>query len=339
MMNERAWDAGLEVAGLTGAGLPLAAGLRAYAAETGSRRVRRAVENVCDKLEAGEPLDAALRSQNSLFPSHIRALITAAAETGQLEDTLSRLLQLRTATQALRRTAWAGLVYPLVLVGLSTVVVIFVQSFVGVTAAELIEEFDAEVPVFTGFYTTLYSRGPWPVLLGLVLLAGLFGLVRLAIGSARWRWLFDRVPFVGPLWRYASLAEIARLVGLLIERKVPLDRCLALAAEATDDADLARGCRRLSIEVAAGEAFSVAISRQRRFPATLATLIQWGERHAALGEALDTAAEIFGGRAQGQLSLVRLAVPPIVFLFVAIAMASAMTACLEPLMRITTALS
>lgn len=333
MMNDRAWDAGIEVAGLTGAGLPLAAGLRAYAAEAGSSRVRRAVENVCTKLEAGEPLEQALRSQESLFPSHIRALITAAAETGQLEDTLGRLLSLRTTTQALRRTAWTGLAYPLVLIIFAAVVVIFVQAFVGMTAADLVEEFDVETPVYTGLYTAVYQRGPLPVFLGLVALVGAIALFRLAIGSARWRWLFDRVPFVGPLWRYASLAEITRLVGLLVERKIPLERSLVLAAEATDDADLARGCTRLAADVAAGNAFSEAIRQQPRFPATLATLAEWGESHATMAEALDTAAEIFRGRAQGQLSLVRLAVPPIVFLFVAIAVVSAMVACLSPLFR------
>lgn len=339
MMNDRAWDAGIEVARLTGAGLPLAAGLRAYAAEAGSRTVRRAVDEVCTKLEAGVPLDEALRSQESLFPAHIRALITAAAETGQLEDTLSHLLTMRTATQALRRSAWLGMAYPLALAVLAIAVVAFIQLFVASTTAELVESFDMELPLWTQMFLDLFAHGAAPLIFSLAAAAVVLVAIRLVIGRARWRWLLDRVPFVGPLWRFASLSEIARLVALLVERQIPLPRSLVLAADATDDADLARGCRQLAVDVTAGYSLSEAFARQGRFPATLEPLAEWGQRNAALPDALETAAEIFSGYSQGQLGLVRLALPPIVFLFVALAIVSAFAACFLPLINLVSALS
>jgi len=98
--------------------------------------VRRAVDQVCAKLEAGVPLDEALRSQESLFPTHICALIAAAAETGQLEDTLGHLLTVRTATQSLRRSAWLGLAYPVALIVMALTVVVFIQLFIASSTAE-----------------------------------------------------------------------------------------------------------------------------------------------------------------------------------------------------------
>jgi type II secretory pathway component PulF len=339
MTNERAWDAGIEVARLTGAGLPLAAGLRAYAAEAGSRHVRRAVDQVCAKLEAGVPLDEALRSQESLFPAHIRALIAAAAETGQLEDTLSHLLTVRTATQSLRRSAWLGLAYPVALIVMALAVVVFIQLFIASSTAEIVTSFDMELPVFSEIFLSLFGHGVWPLLVVLGAALVILAAFRLLLGRARWRWLFDRVPFVGPMWRFASLSEIARLIALLVDRQVPLPRSLALAADATDDADLARGCRQLAADVTAGRSLSEAFRRQRRFPATLEPLAEWGEANASLPDALETAAEIFSGRAQGQLGLIRLVVPPILFLFVALAIVGAFAASFLPLIKLITTLA
>ena len=59
------------------------------------------------------------------------------------------------------------------------------------------------------------------------------------------------------------------------------------------------------------------MATQALFPPTLVNLVEWGERHAALADSLASAAAMYRDRFELQLRLVRIVLPPIVFLLVA----------------------
>ena len=116
--------------------------------------------------------------------------------------------------------------------------------------------------MFADFNTTLpdltvfFIHSSWPVMWGLVfLLAALVAIpILLAVApGVRWIWpLLRGVPMIGPLLRWSHLAQFSRLMGLLLEQRVPLPDALRLSADGLRDSDLAYGCRRVADDVDGG---------------------------------------------------------------------------------------
>ena len=71
-----------QMANVTGAGLPLSAGLRALSEEVPSMRVRRWLRAISDRLERGQSLGAVAREAEGAWPRYFLAMLSAGQRTG-----------------------------------------------------------------------------------------------------------------------------------------------------------------------------------------------------------------------------------------------------------------
>ncbi len=149
MASDELHEATGQVAALAQAGLPLASGLRALAEEVPSGRVRRALHALSSRLEAGQSLDAVLGGSTRLIPPPLRALLTAAAGSGNLSLLLDRYLTLARVNRDLRRRLWLTLAYPLVLIVAALGVVAFFVLWLVPQFKDIFEGFGVELPVVT----------------------------------------------------------------------------------------------------------------------------------------------------------------------------------------------
>ncbi len=68
-----------QLAGLASAGLPMAPSLAALAEELPRGRLRRAMQELSDRLAAGMSLEEAIENQKGQIPPHLRGLVIAGA--------------------------------------------------------------------------------------------------------------------------------------------------------------------------------------------------------------------------------------------------------------------
>ena len=79
-----------QIAGLTGAGLPLASGLQALGAELPRGRLRRMLDALARSLTRGASLDEAIAAQGTALPAHLGGLVVAGQRTGRTGEVLGR---------------------------------------------------------------------------------------------------------------------------------------------------------------------------------------------------------------------------------------------------------
>jgi general secretion pathway protein F len=288
------------MADLARAGVPLAGGLRALAAELPHGRLRGVLGEISGQLERGATLDTVIQSQGSRFPAHLRGLILAGLRSGRLAEVLEEYVDLWRARGELRRRIWLSMTYPLVLVVAITLVLIVLQVGVVPAFAEIFDDFGVDLPVLTTFFLDVI--GPATLLLGvLLILLAVVLLVSAAIPAVAWvgPWV-HLVPLLGPLWRYGRLVQWARLTGMLLEQQVPLPEALRLSAAGAGDACLAEASRWAAAEVEAGRPLADCLMQRRPFPPSMTPLVDWGQQTGALGDAFRASAEMFEGRAQVQ---------------------------------------
>ena len=311
---EEATELAARVAELTKAGLPLGSGLRALADESSDRRLPRVLRALASRLDAGDDLGHALELYGPNLPIHLRGLMLAGVRSGRLAEVLEEFVDFERGRLELRRRVWLSLTYPFILVLFLAALSVVGRVFIVDELTKIFADFGVRLPAATVFVMELSGVLMWS-LLGLVGVSLAAPLLVWVAPGVSWIWpVLYRVPMLGPLLRYNHLVQFGRLMALLLEQQVSLPDALRLTAAGLRDANLARGCRLLADDVEKGRSIGQSMARRRQFPASLSSIVEWGQRAPALAEAFRAAADMFEGRARSQENLLEAVLLPLVFL-------------------------
>ena len=138
---------------------------------------------------------------------------------------------------------------PLFAAVFSIVISVFACVLVMGQFKAIFKDFGLGVPLLTRLMFAISDafEVSWLPLLELVAgLVAIWCLVNWFVSAPLGRSLAARVPLVGPLGRWTTLAEFCHLLGLLLEAELPLSEALPMAAEGVQDADLMAACRKMS---------------------------------------------------------------------------------------------
>jgi type II secretory pathway component PulF len=316
LSSEDAMELATRVAELTKAGLPLGAGLRALAGELPGQRLPHVLQNLADRLDAGDDLAAAIDSLRWQLPPHLRGLILAGLRTGQLPEVLEEYVDLERSQSDLRRRLWSSLLYPFVLMAVLTAMTVFARVYFISGFESIFRSFNTKLPLMTEWFI-LYS---WPAMWGMVVLMCVAAFVPMLLAAAQgmsWLWpALYKIPMIGPVLRWGHLSQFGRLMGLLTEQRVPLPDALRLTSDGLCDASLASACCGVADEVSNGRVLYESMAARWQFPASMIPLIEWGQRAPALSDAFRAIAEMFEGRVRTQSSLFKAILLPVMFLVI-----------------------
>jgi type II secretory pathway component PulF len=288
-----------QIAGLTGAGLPLANGLQALGEELPRGRLRRSMNELAATLESGVTLDEALLEQKDRIPPHLRGLVIAGLKSGRLGDTLSRFSEYVAIGTELERRLWLNLAYPILTVGAAMSLFFFVCVIL-VSKFELIyRDFNIPLPGMTIALIAIArivntAWAPTVIIAGILFLCWLTG--RLVLTPPIRRAVASRLPVIGRVWRATSLAEFCHLLALLLESRLPLPEALRLTGEGVQDSDIDASCRVMANQVETGRSLARAMEKVWLFPHGLPRLVRWAENQESLPEVLHMAGAMFEAR-------------------------------------------
>ncbi len=254
-----------ELSSMLRSGVPLPQAL-SYVADGFSVAVRDRLEGVRARVEAGEPLSAALATlPPSWAPDSLRALVEAGERSGRLPELLDDLAAEHERLLALDRRVRSFTLYPLVVLTLASLILWVLTCRMLPVYATLYEHLGATLPLVTRvvFGTVGWGSG-WLLLLLLATLAyqllTLGRPVRLAPLTRLGQRLAWRLPFVRGLRRALLEVRFARTLRLLLSAGVELpealDRCRQVVADDRAGAALVDAAGR----VRRGEAPSDALS-------------------------------------------------------------------------------
>jgi len=260
----------------------------------GWRRFDRLVAELAERLEAGEPLPAALRAVPGVASRSFRLAAAVGESTGSLGSCL------RSASEERWTGAWLEiaprLAYPFVVLFFvyASAMVIWVKVLpkfkmiyadFGMQLPPVTQDF-ADAGIWIAGYGALFiSLANWLFVIALAAVV--------ANPTVRWR-----TPVVGRLYRWGVQAEILRTLGLLLAAGRTVPQALEILRSCKDLPSIVRGRLNLAlVAVECGDSLDGALEYAGLLPKAMGPLVRAAERARTLPWAVRELGDHLAGRA------------------------------------------
>lgn len=328
-----------QLATLLGAGQPLDRALTILLELPEDEIARRTITDIRDAVRGGAALSTALERQHGTFSKLYINMVRAGEAGGSLHETLARLADYLERSRAMRGRVINALIYPVILLAMVGLSLLFLLGFVVPQFAAMYDSLDAELPLFSKIVVNLglFVRDWWILLVVLPALALWWFDRKRRDPAFRARldaWLL-RQKFAGPLVAKIETARLARTLGTLLRNGVPLLTALGIGRNVLGNRVLADAVEAAGDEVKNGIGLSTALGRSKVFPRLALQMIQVGEESGALDSMLLKTADTFDTETGLALDRMLAALVPVVTLLLAMIVGVVILAVLTPIYDLT----
>ncbi len=277
-----------ELVALLSAGLSLPEVVETFAEKEARPEFRRIFAALRESLYEGRSFSQALERFPETFPSLFVATVRAAERTGDVAEALGRYIAYHERLDTVRRKVISASVYPIVLLGVGGLVVLFLLGYVVPRFAGVYEEVGRDLPwlsqLLLEWGRLINANG---VLLAVVFVAAAaaatLGFARLKEIAGR---LARRIPAIGERLRVYHLARLYRTLGMLLRGGTPLVTALGMVSGLMPAAlrpQLAAGTQRIR----EGTSISTAMEAAGLATPVALRLLRVGEKSGEMAEMMD----------------------------------------------------
>ncbi len=291
-----------ELATLLDSGLMLDRALQVLVEEGSESGLAQLAATLRDGLKRGQSLSDTLDSIGRFDPLLI-PVVRAGEASGELASTLASLEKHYEARRRLHAELITNLVYPVILLVVSLISIIALGVYVVPVFRELYADSPTALPLGTRIIFTasdaMIAHGVSFTVTVLTAWATAVALIRwLPTLRASWHGLLLALPLVGSLLALAEGGRLMTLLGVLLQRGVPLVRALELARDGVTNLKQRVGLTQAIRDLRLGRSLPLAMTAVPALPERVMQLLKVGDESGRLAEACAKAGE----RLQHQLT-------------------------------------
>lgn len=330
-----------ELSVLVSTGTPLVDALESLCRQASDERWRAVLEQVTERVKEGNPLSEAMMHQPKAFDAVCTSLVAAGESSGRLDEMLIRLADLTRKQMKVKSAIRGAMVYPVLLSFVSLGVLALMAIFVLPRFRGLFEELDAPLPFTTELLldmSGLLGRFWW-LALG-VLIGGGTGFVcwaRTAAGRQASERVMLRAPKIGRIVRSLSVARLMRMMGVLLDSRVPMTEAIDLTSAAMpfrSYRDLLAGVRE---SVVRGEAMAAKLEDSALIPGAVAEAVRNGESSGKLSVVLTSLADYLDEENETSIKTISSLIEPVILVVLGVLVAFVAISLFLPLFDLTAA--
>jgi type IV pilus assembly protein PilC len=279
-------------------GLSLLRALNILAEQTENPTLAKAISAVRDDVERGSSLSAAMSKHPKSFANLFVSMVRAGESGGQLDTVLLKVAENYEADYKLRAKVKSAMTYPVVVAGISVLLVAVMLLFVVPTFAEMFSQLGGELPLPTKVLLIMSQQAKILVPLFIVsLVGGIVAYKKTRASNANLRLKYDtiklKIPVFGDLFQKVAVSRFARTLALLLRSGVPVLQALDIVADTTGNEVLSRAAGAVKDSVRGGESMSAPLGKHAVFPPMVVQMIAVGEDTGALDAMLDKIADFY----------------------------------------------
>lgn len=286
-----------ELLALLEAGLSLVETVDILSRKTKDAQSQQILESLVRHLQEGLSFSRALEAIPDAFPPLYVATVRTSEQTGDLAEALRRYLAYHQQLNLVRDKVVAASVYPILLIGVGVLVILFLLGYV--------------VPRFSRVYEDLGSNLPW--MSRMLMHWGQFfgkhagwivGAFAAAVAAAayaltrpRTRAVIERrlwsIPAIGEKLRLYQLARFTRTLAMLINGGIPFVTALDIVQDLLRQPALRLGLTQAGKIIREGRNVSDAFAANGLATEVGVRLLAVGERSGNMGQAMERIAKLY----------------------------------------------
>lgn len=324
------------------AGLPIAQCLSILAEQGECAPLRRVTTRIAADVAGGMTLADAFRRHPRVFGDLFTNMLDVGEAAGALDTVLARLSTYLEKSAALKRKVKGAMIYPLSIVGVATLVVIFMMAFVIPTFAQMFAHFGSELPRPTRVVIAL-SEFVRTHLVSLVAVSlGIATAARRLARTDGGRLLLDRValkiPGLAPLIRKIAIARVTRTLGTLIACGVPILEGLRITARTAGNRIVENTVMQTRSALAAGRTLTEPLRGRVGLPAMVVQMVNVGEQTGSMEEMLTKIADFYDDEVDTAVASLTTLLEPVIIVFLGVVIGGLVVAMYLPIFRLVTAI-
>ncbi len=285
-----------ELLALLDAGLSLVEALEALAEKERHLDAKKVLDAIVARLYEGQPLSAAMLDFPAIFPPLFVATLRASEKTGGMSEAMGRYVAYQTQLDFVRKKIVSASIYPVVLLGVGGLVVLFLMGYV-------VPKFSV---VYEGSKTTLPWMSQmllkWGVLLqdhgemvmitaAALIIGGIYGLSRASFRE----WLLLqlwRIPALGERMRIYQLARFYKTLAMLLKGGIPVVQSIDMVTGLLQPV-LRTRLKEAAVSIREGKPISHSMESHGLTTPVALRMLRVGERTGDMGEMMERIAAFY----------------------------------------------
>jgi len=305
---------------LAQSGIPVIESLVFIENDAAKLKIRLVAKEIRRQIMAGSTFADTVAKYPNIFGQIYIGLVKAGEDSGELEKTLERLLELQKKEAAIKSRVIGTLMYPAFVIVLAMFIVTVMLVFVFPTFKDMFQNQGKELPWITA---TLMSFGEFlkaywvliPIIFGTVIFGTAFLL--------RWepsKKIIDkyvlRIPLITDLIQFANFSNFIAVMQVAYDAGIPIIDCLYLSNLTLTNFTLRDKIMTATNKVQQGQHLSVALKSTYVMPKMILFMIATGEQSGRLGDMLAQATVFIDKKLDNIIDVMTKMVEPIMLLVI-----------------------
>src|SRR5277367_1905426 len=287
------------------AGLPILRALDLLADRASSPKLRPVISQIRDRVREGKSLSEAV-TEAGVFSKVYSTAILAGEKSGNLSGVLDYYIAYQRVSTSVKKKILASLVYPTLLIIVSTIIVSYLVTAVVPKFASLYADLNVDLPASTKLLVALTVDYRY-YFIGFVAAVFLTGILvyfwsRTEEGGESFDRFKFRLPIVGDTMLKFQVAQFSRTLATLLTGGTPLVAALSTASDALQSKLVRSTVSQATQMVREGESLHQALASKGVMPDLALDMIEVGESSGALAPMLTSVAEFYEDEVNLRLS-------------------------------------
>ncbi len=270
---------------------------RLLSGEIGNDQLRKAMDAICEDLQAGSSISRALANHPDIFSSFYVNLVRSGEESGSMEKSFAYLADYLDRSYEIVSKTKNALVYPAFVITIFIGVMALMLTMVIPKIAAILIDSGQELPIYTKIVIGLSDflvAYAGIILIGLALGGyGIWRFIRTDVGRRAYDEFMITLPYIGDLQRKLLLTRICDNLATMLSSGVSMVQALEVTADVVDNEVFKEIITYTLIEVRGGRSFADAISEYPEIPGVLTQMAKVGEETGSLAEILSTLSDFY----------------------------------------------
>jgi general secretion pathway protein F len=308
-----------QLATLLAAGIPVEESLSGVSEQTDKDKVRELIIGVRAKVLEGYSLAQAMGEFPNAFPELYRATVGAGEQTGRLDLVLEKLADYTENQQVTRQKIQQALIYPSLMIIVSTAIISFLLAFVVPKIIEVFTSSGQSLPEMTQLLMSISgfikSYGVYVLILLIVTLLGFRQSLRNVKVKTAWHKILLKLPISSYLVKSTNVARYIHTFGILFAAGVSVLEAMRVSASVVNNLIIRNAFDVAATKVREGTGISVALKETGFLSPMAIHLIASGEKSGQIAALMERAAAHLDSDVKRLIDTALTLLEPMVILF------------------------